>query len=153
MDAEEPVALTQPEFVAPVKKTRGRKPGTPNKRTPIRQTVHDKCAEVGIDPIKALARYAANLDPVTGGPAFHYVVRGKGAEAVAVKVDGHSQDIQFAATKELANYVAPKLKAVEHTSQWGGGGTKPPDIHIHFVDVQQIVETSKVPLTLNGNTV
>ena len=65
-------------------KTGGRRSGTPNRRT---QDIEAKLAEVGCDPILGMARIAIDKD----------------------------QPIELRATmfKELAQYVAPKRKAVE----------------------------------------
>ena len=65
----------------------GRKAGTPNKRT---KTVEEKLATLGCDPIAAMARLAMD--------------------------DNEPSGLRFAALKELAQYVAPKRKAVEVSS-------------------------------------
>jgi hypothetical protein len=68
----------------------GRKKGTPNKRT---QSVIDKLAKLDYDPIESLVRLA------------------KEAETAKDKM------MEFNACKELAQYVAPKRKAVEMTAE------------------------------------
>ncbi len=81
----------------------GRQKGTPN-RTSL--GVVDQLAALGCDPIENLARFA----------------QGKPIKAM---VDGVRMDViptpdqQLAANKELAQYVAPKRKAVEHTTAGG----------------------------------
>jgi hypothetical protein len=65
----------------------GRKTGTPNRRT---KTIEDKLAALGCDPIEAMARLAMD--------------------------DNEPSTLRFAALKELAQYVAPKRKAVEVSS-------------------------------------
>ena len=65
----------------------GRKAGTPNKRT---KTIEEKLATLGCDPIAAMARLAMDENEPSG--------------------------LRFAALKELAQYVAPKRKAVEISS-------------------------------------
>ncbi len=65
----------------------GRKAGTPNKRT---RTIEAKLAALGCDPIEAMARLAMD--------------------------ENESSALRFAALKELAQYVAPKRKAVEVSS-------------------------------------
>ena len=70
----------------PKQKTGGRSKGTPNKRT---QEVVDKLRELGCDPIEGMAHIASD----------------------------ESVDLPLRAQmlKELAQYVAPKRKAVEHS--------------------------------------
>ena len=72
------------------KKTGGRVKGTKNKRT---QSVIDKLAKLDYDPIESLVRLAQE------------------AETSKDKM------MEFNACKELAQYVAPKRKAVEMTAE------------------------------------
>ncbi len=65
----------------------GRKAGTPNKRT---KSIEEKLEAMGCDPIEAMARLAMD--------------------------ENESSALRFAALKELAQYVAPKRKAVEVSS-------------------------------------
>lgn len=65
----------------------GRKAGTPNKRT---ATIEGKLAALGLDPILAMAQLAMDAN--------------------------EPSSLRFAALKELAQYVAPKRKAVEISS-------------------------------------
>ena len=65
----------------------GRKAGTPNKRT---KTIEEKLETLGCDPIVAMARLAMDESEPSG--------------------------LRFAALKELAQYVAPKRKAIEVSS-------------------------------------
>ena len=67
------------------RKTGGRRRGTPNKLT---QSVIDRLAELGCDPIEGMAKIAAD-------------------EAAPVELRAR----MFA---ELAQYVAPKRKAIDH---------------------------------------
>jgi len=74
----------------------------PPKTGAARAAIREKLQEMGCDPIEILARIAMGKD-----------------------IDGRIpelSDIKDAA-KELANYIAPKLKAIEHvdTSQMQGG--------------------------------
>ena len=71
----------------------GRKKGKPNKKT---QEVLDKLAELNCDPIEGMARIA--------------------------KQAMDEGELQLAGNmyKELAQYVAPKRKAIEHTGKDGG---------------------------------
>jgi hypothetical protein len=68
----------------PRQKTGGRTAGTPNKRT---LAIEEKLAALGCDPIQGMARLA--LD------------------------ESEPSALRFAAMKELAQYVAPKRKAME----------------------------------------
>jgi len=68
-------------------KTGGRKAGTPNRRT---QEVRDQLEALGCDPIEGMARLA--LDPA------------------------NSPDLRARMYSELAQYVAPKRKAVDVSS-------------------------------------
>ena len=79
-----------PQGCAPGEKRGGRQKGTPNKAT---ADVVARLAELGCDPIEGMALIA--LDP-TNPPEL----RGK----------------MFA---ELAGYVAPKRKAIEHSAEPG----------------------------------
>lgn len=74
-------------------KTGGRKKGTANKNT---QQVIDKLNAMGCDPIQGMAEIAAEA-----------------------RMNG---DLALAGTmyKELAQYIAPKRKAIEHTGADGG---------------------------------
>src|SRR5829696_6196646 len=69
----------------------GRQRGTPNKKT---QTVADTLAELGCNPIEGMAKIAMDEQAELGLRAQMY--------------------------KELAQYVAPKRKAVEVTGEDGG---------------------------------
>lgn len=68
----------------------GRKKGTPNRKTKL---VEEICAEMGIDPIRGLARIAKNpKNPV---------------------------EIRLRAYSCIAEYMYPKRKAIEHTGSNG----------------------------------
>jgi hypothetical protein len=67
-------------------KTGGRVAGTPNRRT---QEVADLLESLGCDPIEGMARIAMN--------------------------EAHSPELRGRMFAELAQYVAPKRKAVEHS--------------------------------------
>ena len=73
-------------------KSGGRTKGTPNKKT---QEVVERLEALGCDPIEGMARIAMN-------------------EANPLELRGR----MFA---ELAGYVAPKRKAIEHSSEDGSG--------------------------------
>ena len=69
-------------------KTGGRKPGIPNRRT---AEIAEKLAALGCDPIEGMARIAANPDA--------------------------SLELRGRMYAELAQYVAPKRKAIEHRGE------------------------------------
>ena len=71
-------------------KTGGRKKGTPNKRT---QEVIDKLADLDCDPITGMAKIA--LD------------------------EKNPPELRGRMFSELAQYIAPKRKAIEHTGESG----------------------------------
>ncbi len=71
-------------------KTGGREKGTPNKKT---QAVIDKLAALDCDPIEGMARIA--LD------------------------DQNSPELRGRMFSELAQYIAPKRKAIEHSGEGG----------------------------------
>jgi hypothetical protein len=93
------------------RKTGGRTTGTPNKRT---QAVTEKLETLGCDPIKGMARIAMD-------------------ETVEI-------NIRAQMFKELAQYVAPKRKAMEVT---GEDGTP-----IELAVKQMIAQIQNEPLTL-----
>lgn len=67
-------------------KTGGRKKGTPNKRT---QEIQDRLAELNCDPVEGMAKLA--MDPE------------------------NSPELRGRMYSELAQYVYPKRKAIEHS--------------------------------------
>ena len=68
------------------KKTGGRKPGTPNKKT---QELQMRLLNVGCDPIEGMAMLAMDIN--------------------------NSPELRGRMYAELAQYTAPKRKAVEHS--------------------------------------
>ena len=74
------------------RKTGGRVAGTPNKRT---QDVIERLTALNCDPIEGMARIAMD--------------------------DANSPELRGRMYAELAQYVAPKRKAVEHSSEDGSG--------------------------------
>lgn len=71
-------------------KTGGRKKGTPNKRT---QELQDRLAELDCDPVEGMARLA--MDP------------------------NNNPELRGRMYSELAQYVYPKRKAIEHSGDMG----------------------------------
>lgn len=98
----------------------GRPKGVMNKSSFYNRNVKDVCKRLGLDPIEALARFVMNLDPATGDPYSHDILVGKGENAHVETIMGYNPDIRLGAAKELASFVAPKRKAVEHSA----GGRK-----------------------------
>jgi hypothetical protein len=74
------------------RKTGGRVAGTPNKRT---QDVIERLALLGCNPIEGMARIAMD--------------------------EANSPELRGRMYAELAQYVAPKRKAVEHSASEGSG--------------------------------
>ena len=77
---------------APGVKFGGRKKGTPNKhKKEHRESLREFCARIGVDPHRYMAEMIADqrLTP----------------------------ELRFQAAKELAQYIEPKLKAVEHSGE------------------------------------
>ena len=81
------------------KKTGGRQKGTPNKDT---KALQDRIAEryPGWDPVEAMAEIAQD--------------------------DTNDVMIRLAALKEIAQYIHPKRKAIEHTGKDGAPLVPPP---------------------------
>ncbi len=71
-------------------KTGGRKKGTPNRKT---QAVIDKLADLDCDPIEGMAKIAAD--------------------------EKNSPELRGRMFSELAQYIAPKRKAIEHSGESG----------------------------------
>lgn len=81
----------RPKGTTGTPKTGGRKKGTPNKRT---RSIEEKLEALGCDPIAGMAAIANN--------------------------ENNSQELRLSAYKEVAQYVAPKRRAVEHSGPDGG---------------------------------
>lgn len=78
-------------------KTGGRKAGTPNKdKAELLQQIRDHIGDQEYHPVFAMAEIA--VDEEMGN------------------------DMRFSAHREVAQYVAPKLKSVEHTADGDGFG-------------------------------
>jgi len=107
------------------RKTGGRKKGTPNKKT---QEVIDRLKELNCDPIEGMAKIAMNACPCLSCEEKGFIVvnpedpedkepcpncNGDGKLTASLELRGQMY-------KELAQYVAPKRKAVEITGEGGG---------------------------------
>ncbi len=69
-------------------------PGNAPRHTPLTAKVADRLAALGCDPIEILAKVAMDKN--------------------------HAIELRVSCAKELASYVYPKLKAIEHTGLGGG---------------------------------
>jgi len=94
----------------------GRSKGTPNKKT---QEVQRMLEGLGCDPLEGMARIAMNDvacgcegEPTPEGKDPCALCNGTGQEVVSL-------DLRAQMFKELAQYVAPKRKAIEHTGPQG----------------------------------
>lgn len=112
------------------KKFGGRRKGTQNKRS--LPNVSEILEREGVDPILALARFIKNQDPATGEPYQQKVVVGKGDNASVELIEGYCPEIRLGAAKELASYVAPKLKSIEHSGP-GGEPMAAPSTTVVFI--------------------
>jgi hypothetical protein len=101
----------------------GRKKGTPNKhKKEHRESLREFCARIGVDPHRYMAELIADTSEIV------YGVDAQGLPIVgpAVKVE-----LKLNAAKELAQYLEPKLKSVEH-----GGGLESTVNHIIEVTLE-----------------
>lgn len=85
-------------------KTGGRRAGTPNKRT---AEINAKLEELGVDPIEGMAIIAKESLTML-----------KSAENFREKID--AMKLAGGMYSELAQYQAPKRKAIDHGAQEGG---------------------------------
>lgn len=98
------------------RKTGGRQKGTPNKhKRTFREQLRDYCESIGVDPHRFMADMIADAE---------LVAIGVDDAGVAVLAPAVSKKMKLEAAKELAQYLEPKLKAVEHS------GEIAQDIHI-----------------------
>jgi hypothetical protein len=91
------------------KKTGGRQKGTPNKhKAAFRDQLRSYCDSIGVDPHRYMADMIADSSEV---------VYGVDGEGKAIKGPAVKPDLKLQAAKELAQYIEPKLKAVEHSGE------------------------------------
>ena len=91
-------------------KTGGRKKGTPNKASAdLLQQIRDHIGDQDFHPVLAMAEMATAMETVTE--------KGK-------KITRHVYPLSTreAMTREVARYVSPQLKAIEHTGDAEGFG-------------------------------
>lgn len=118
---------------------KGRKKGTKNKRTLFKKTTEEILKKEGVHPILALARFVKDQDPASGKDYSELKwIKNKDEEDGGhwERTPGFSQEVRLTAARDLAQYVAPKRKAIEQT---GPGGiplptAPPPVLQITFID-------------------
>lgn len=91
------------------KKT-GRPRGSVGKRTLDAQK---RLEELGCDPLKALAQIVNNLTP-EGLPYYSKKITRTGD---VLEVAGYDAEVRARAAAELASYLYPKRKAIEHSGE------------------------------------
>lgn len=94
----------------------GRKKGTPNKNT---QDIMELCDKLGCNPIEIMARFAINDWEGLGYDSPDTIV-GYSKTAQPLKQQRITEKMRLDAACELASYIVPKRKAVEHTGKDGG---------------------------------
>lgn len=97
-------------------KSGGRKKGTPNlDKADLLQAIRDAVDDQDYHPVVQLALVATDTSMVK-------VTETKQGKLVEFEVAKYSDELRITAAKEVAQYVAPKLKAVEHTGDAEGFG-------------------------------
>jgi len=97
-------------------KTGGRAKGTANlDKTELLQAIRDAVGDQHYHPVVQLALVACDTSTVK-------VTETKQGKLVEFEVAKYSDELRVTAAKEVAQYVAPKLKAVEHTGDAEGFG-------------------------------
>jgi hypothetical protein len=102
--------------VAKGKKTGGRKKGSLNQANLL---VRDIVAKKKCNPFEVLADFCNGDWKSLGYEAEHYFKENESGEVKMNHVI--SQEMRFHAAKELAKYIAPQLKAVEHSGDGDAG--------------------------------
>ena len=97
-------------------KTGGRAKGTANlDKTELLQAIRDAVGDQHYHPVVQLALVATDTSTVK-------VTETKQGKLVEFEVAKYSDELRVTAAKEVAQYVAPKLKAIEHTADVDGLG-------------------------------
>ena len=97
-------------------KTGGRKKGTANlDKADLLQAIRDAVGDQEYHPVVQLALVATDTSMVK-------VSETKQGKLVEFEVAKYSDELRITAAKEVAQYVAPKLKAVEHSADVDGLG-------------------------------
>lgn len=99
------------------KKTGGRTKGTPNKdKAELLEAIRVAVKDKDYHPVVQLALVATNEEIVTRALKLP-----NGTE-IPIEVPRISDELKVTAAKEVAQYVAPKLKAIEHSAGEDGLG-------------------------------
>lgn len=97
-------------------KTGGRAKGVPNvDKAELLQAIRDAVDDQDYHPVVQLALVATDTSMVK-------VTETKQGKLVEFEVAKYSDELRVSAAKEVAQYVAPKLKAIEHTAGEDGLG-------------------------------
>jgi hypothetical protein len=97
------------------KKTGGRQKGTPNKhKRSFREALRTYCEEIGVDPHHYMANIIADESTI---------VYGVDANGEPIVGPAAKPDLKLQAAKELAQYLEPKLKAMD--MEISGNADKP----------------------------
>lgn len=89
----------------------GRKKGTPNKdKQELLALIRDAVGDQDYHPVVQLALAATNEDVV------ERYIKLKDGSHIPIEEDKFSPELKLNAAKEVARYVAPQLKAIEHTA-------------------------------------
>lgn len=114
----------------------GRRRGSRNRRTvELQEAVAATVARVGLSPFEVLALL------VKGDAAGLRLPRGAGVPI----------ELRFSAARELASYIAPKLRAITVTGEGGGPVQVEPVIEYSRLSVEEratvlkLIEKAKVP--------
>jgi hypothetical protein len=102
--------------VAKGQKHGGRVKGTPNKdKADLLSAIRDAVDDQDYHPVVQLARIACDSSTVK-------VKETKRGKLIEFEVARYSDELRLNAAKEVAQYVAPKLKSIEHTADGEGFG-------------------------------
>lgn len=97
-------------------KTGGRVAGTPNKKQDaLLGAIRDAVGDQDYHPVVQLALVATDTTMVK-------ITETKQGKQVEFEVAKYSDELKVTAAKEVAQYVAPKLKAIEHSAGEEGLG-------------------------------
>ena len=105
------------------RKTGGRTKGTPNKdKAELLEAIREAVGDSDYHPVIQMARIACDSSTIEITETRH-------GKSVKVEVARYSDDLRVACAKEVAQYVAPKLKAIEHSAGEDGLGL---NLHMNF---------------------
>lgn len=97
-------------------KTGGRKKGTPNNdKLELLDAIREAVGDKDYHPVVQLALVATDTTMVK-------VTETKQGKVVEFEVAKYSDELKVSAAKEVAQYVSPKLKAIEHSAGEEGLG-------------------------------